>query len=60
MNEIFQQARKSQVILFFDEADVLFSKRTEVKDSHDKYSNMEAAFLLQKDGRVRRYNHPGH
>ena len=48
MNEIFQQARKSQVILFFDEADVLFSKRTEVKDSHDKYSNMEAAFLCKR------------
>lgn len=48
LNEIFQQAKKSQVILFFDEADVLFSKRTEVKDSSDKYSNMEAAFLLQK------------
>jgi len=48
LNEIFQQAQKSQVILFFDEADVLFSKRTEVKESHDKYSNMEAAFLLQK------------
>jgi len=48
LNEIFLQAKKSQVILFFDEADVLFSKRTEVKDSNDKYSNMEAAFLLQK------------
>ena len=48
LNEIFQQAKRSQVILFFDEADVLFSKRTEVKDSNDKYSNMEAAFLLQK------------
>lgn len=48
LNEIFQQATKSQVILFFDEADILFSKRTEVKDSNDKYSNMEAAFLLQK------------
>ncbi|NLL19928.1 MAG: AAA family ATPase, partial [Clostridia bacterium] len=48
LNEIFQQAQKSQVILFFDEADVLFSKRTEVKESTDKYSNMEAAFLLQK------------
>lgn len=46
--EIFEEARKSQSILFFDEADVLFSKRTEVKDSNDKYSNMEAAFLLQK------------
>lgn len=48
LNEIFSQARKSQVVLFFDEADVLFSKRTEVKEANDKYSNMEAAFLLQK------------
>ena len=48
LEEIFDQASKSQVILFFDEADVLFSKRTEVRDSNDKYSNMEAAFLLQK------------
>jgi len=48
LNRIFEQARKSRVILFFDEADVLFGKRTEVKDSNDKYSNMEAAFLLQK------------
>jgi hypothetical protein len=48
LSKIFNQAKKSQVILFFDEADVLFSKRTEVKDSNDKYSNMEAAFLLQK------------
>lgn len=48
LEEIFEQAAKSQVILFFDEADVLFSKRTEVRDSNDKYSNMEAAFLLQK------------
>ncbi|MFR8015833.1 MAG: AAA family ATPase [Clostridiaceae bacterium] len=35
-------------MLFFDEADALFGKRTEVKDSQDKYQNMEAAFLLQK------------
>lgn len=48
LNEIFSQAQKSQVVLFFDEADVLFSKRTEVKEANDKYSNMEAAFLLQK------------
>jgi len=48
LNDIFDNARKSQVILFFDEADVLFGKRTEIKDSNDKYSNMEAAFLLQK------------
>lgn len=48
LNNIFQKAEKSPSVLFFDEADVLFGKRTEVKDSHDKYSNMEAAFLLQK------------
>ena len=48
LNVIFEEGRKSQAVLFFDEADVLFSKRTEVRDSNDKYSNMEAAFLLQK------------
>ncbi|WP_028234512.1 ATP-binding protein [Pseudobutyrivibrio sp. MD2005] len=48
INEIFDQARKSNVILFFDEADALFSKRTEVKDSNDKYANSETAYLLQK------------
>lgn len=48
LNLIFDEGRQNQAILFFDEADVLFSKRTEVRDSHDKYSNMEAAFLLQK------------
>lgn len=48
LDEIFRQAEKSQVVLFFDEADVLFAKRTEVKDANDKYSNMEAAYLLQK------------
>lgn len=48
LNEIFENARKAQVVLFFDEADVLFGKRTDVRDSNDKYSNMEAAFLLQK------------
>ncbi len=48
LNEIFDKARLCKGILFFDEADVLFSKRTEVKEANDKYSNMEAAFLLQK------------
>ena len=48
LDEIFEKAKKCKAILFFDEADVLFSKRTEVKDSNDKYSNMESAFLLQK------------
>ena len=45
---IFGAARKANVILFFDEADALFAKRTEVNDSNDKYSNSETAFLLQK------------
>lgn len=48
LKQVFEEAKKTQAILFFDEADVLFSKRTEVKDSADKYSNMEAAFLLQE------------
>jgi len=48
LNEIFDQAEKSQVILLFDEADALFGKRSEGKESTDKYSNLEAAFLLQK------------
>ena len=53
LEDIFEKSKKSKVVLFFDEADVLFSKRTEVKDSNDKYSNMESAFLLQK---IEEYN----
>ena len=45
---IFNAAAKANVILFFDEADALFSKRTSVGDSHDKYANSETAYLLQK------------
>lgn len=48
LGEIFREAARSQAVLFFDEADVLFGKRTQVKDAHDKYNNMEAAYLLQK------------
>lgn len=48
LNQIFEAGKRNQCVLFFDEADVLFSKRTEVKDANDKYSNMEAAFLLQR------------
>ena len=50
---IFKAAASANVILFFDEADALFSKRTEVSDSHDKYANNETAFLLQK---IEEYN----
>ena len=45
---LFNEAKYSNAILFFDEADALFSKRTEVTDSKDKYSNVETSFLLQK------------
>lgn len=48
LNRIFEEAQKSTAILFFDEADVLFGKRTEIRESNDRYSNMEIAFLLQK------------
>ncbi|MCM1157431.1 MAG: ATP-binding protein [Bacteroidales bacterium] len=48
LNVVFETVRKGQGVLFFDEADVLFSKRTEVQNSNDKHSNMEAAYLLQK------------
>lgn len=48
LSAIFDAARGSNVILFFDEADALFSKRTEIGSSNDKYANSETAFLLQK------------
>ena len=48
LSTIFDEAAKTNVILFFDEADALFSKRTEIKDSNDRYANAETAFLLQK------------
>ena len=48
LGEIFEEVKKSQSILFFDEADVLFGKRSEVKDAQDKYANAETAYLLQK------------
>lgn len=48
LNHIFREAQASSSILFFDEADALFGKRTEVKDSHDRYANIEVSYLLQK------------
>jgi SpoVK/Ycf46/Vps4 family AAA+-type ATPase len=45
---IFDEASTSNAILFFDEADALFGKRSEVKDAHDRYANIETAYLLQK------------
>jgi SpoVK/Ycf46/Vps4 family AAA+-type ATPase len=48
LKKIFEEAETSNSILFFDEADALFGKRSEVKDSHDRYANIETAYLLQK------------
>ena len=48
LSRIFMEAESCNAILFFDEADALFGKRTEVRDSHDRYANIEAAYLLQK------------
>ncbi len=47
LKEIFAEGQRSNVILFFDEVDALLGKRTEQKDAHDKYANLEIAFLLQ-------------
>jgi SpoVK/Ycf46/Vps4 family AAA+-type ATPase len=48
LNRIFTAAEQTNAILFFDEADALFGKRSEVKDAHDRYANIEIAYLLQK------------
>jgi SpoVK/Ycf46/Vps4 family AAA+-type ATPase len=48
LNRIFKEAQAGSAILFFDEADAIFGKRTEVKDSHDRYANIEVSYLLQK------------
>jgi AAA+ superfamily predicted ATPase len=45
---IFSRAEHKDWILFFDEADALFGKRTNVKDAHDKYANQEVSYLLQR------------
>ena len=48
LRRVFDAAEDSGAILFFDEADALFGKRSEVKDSHDRYANIEVNYLLQR------------
>jgi hypothetical protein len=48
LDQVFSAAREANAILFFDEADALFGKRSEVKDAHDRYANIEVGYLLQK------------
>src|SRR5262249_39802050 len=45
---VFDAAEEGAAILLFDEADALFGKRSEVKDSHDRYANIEVSYLLQR------------
>jgi SpoVK/Ycf46/Vps4 family AAA+-type ATPase len=48
LDRVFSAAQHANAILFFDEADALFGKRSEVRDSHDRYANIEISYLLQK------------
>src|SRR4029434_2908626 len=45
---IFEEAESAHAVLFFDEADALFAKRTEVRSSNDRYANLEVNYLLQR------------
>lgn len=48
LEQLFTAAENTNAILLFDEADAIFGKRSEVKDAHDRYANLEVAYLLQK------------
>ena len=48
LRRVFDAAEESGAILLFDEADALFGKRSEVRDSHDRYANIEVSYLLQR------------
>jgi hypothetical protein len=48
LRRVFDAAEQGGVVLLFDEADALFGKRSEVKDSHDRYANIEVSYLLQR------------
>jgi SpoVK/Ycf46/Vps4 family AAA+-type ATPase len=48
LERIFSGAAAGELVLFFDEADALFGKRSEVADAHDRYANIEVAYLLQR------------
>ena len=56
LGKVFEAADRIDCVLYFDEADALFGKRSEVKDAHDRYANIEVSYLLQRleahDGRL--------
>lgn len=55
LTTVFAKAHEENWLLFFDEADSLFNKRTAVKDSHDKYANIEINYLMQQ---IEKYKNP--
>ena len=48
LERLFEQAERVNAVLLFDEADAIFGKRSETKDAHDRYANMESSYLLQR------------
>jgi SpoVK/Ycf46/Vps4 family AAA+-type ATPase len=48
IDRVFDAAEKSAAVLYFDEADALFGKRSDVKDAHDRYANLEVSYLLKR------------
>ena len=60
LRALFDAAEDGGAILLFDEADALFGKRSEVKDSHDRYANIEVSYLLQRMEAYSRARDPDH
>ena len=60
MKQVFDAAEEGGVLLLFDEADALFGKRSEVRDSHDRYANIEVGYLLQRMETFRGSGDPHH
>ncbi len=60
LRRVFDAAEDGGAILLFDEADALFGKRSEVKDSHDRYANIEVSYLLQRMEAYRGLADPHH
>ncbi|UXY14678.1 ATP-binding protein [Chitiniphilus purpureus] len=48
LEAVFDEAQSARAVLFFDEADALFTRRTDVSDAHDRYANVETAYLLTR------------
>ena len=60
LRRVFDAAEEGGAILLFDEADALFGKRSEVKDSHDRYANVEVSYLLAAHGILPGAGDPDH